>query len=381
MKYDVDEMLKEMYQKEVRPDSILNQRTLRKMMTKERGGMKKTWNYKKVAVAAAMACVVLTGGVGVTYAAVNHISLLSLFRTEDSSVKEKAKDLLETDVKQDTASNKEQSKYAVFSVKEAICDKNTIHVQTAAKPASKDYLLVPSELWGDLDKEPIANLNIAGVSDTSMSIQKYAEKMHKKCIMVDMGIKAKASSQSLDYAMDEDGTLVYTFTFENVEQTDQLTYACDTIVDASEAGAKTSEIKDSFQFTLKDASGETETLCYTADSKKAIPGTDLVLDDVEITNSALETKCVVNYHTIDLEAKEWDKWINTKDSDLSFYLLDEDGNVIDVKESSGMEASEKNGGRIQQDIYPLQELPEKLTFLVKDCMTKEEIGTVTVTRK
>ena len=106
-----------------------------------------------------------------------------------------------------------------------------------------------------------------------------------------------------------------------------------------------------------------------------------MLDDVEITNSALETKCVVNYHTIDLEAKEWDKWINTKDSDLSFYLLDEDGNVIDVKESSGMEASKKNGGRIQQDIYPLQELPEKLTFLVKDCMTKEEIGTVTVTRK
>ena len=36
MKYDVDEMLKEMYQKEVRPDSILNQRTLRKMMTRLR---------------------------------------------------------------------------------------------------------------------------------------------------------------------------------------------------------------------------------------------------------------------------------------------------------------------------------------------------------
>lgn len=381
MKYDIDEMMKEMYHKEINPDNILNQRTLRKMMMTESDEMKKAWSYKKIVATAALACVVLTGGAGVTYAAISHTSLLSIFEGENNKVKDTAKYLLETNVKQDETSNKKQAQYAAFSIREAICDKNSVNVQAVAKPMREDYLLIPSEFWGELDDLSIENLRIDGVSDTSDSIKEYADKMHKKCVKVDVSIKTDAEEQSIDYSTEADGTLVYRFSFENVEKTKELKYTCNTSVYKSEDGNDDSEIRDSFEFSLKDKSGETDTISYISDSNKVIDGTHLVLDDVDIVKSALGMTCVVNYHTVDLKAKEWDKWIKTKDADLCFYLLDEKGNVIESKDSSGIEAKQVKGGRVQRDTYSLQKLPDKLKFLVKDCMTKKKIGTVTVTRK
>ena len=91
--------------------------------------------------------------------------------------------------------------------------------------------------------------------------------------------------------------------------------------------------------------------------------------------------CTVNYHTVDPDAKEWDKWISTDDSSVLFYLLDENGNIIDSKDCSGLKSSGEDGKIVQKDVYSLQELPDTLTFMVKNCMTKEQLGTVTVTRK
>ena len=380
MKYDMDKLMKEMYQEEIKPDNILNQRTLHKMMMKESGEMRKSWNYKKIIAAAALGCVVLAGGAGVTYAAINHTSLLSLFDEENSNVKDTAKKLLETNVKQDSSSNKEQTKYAEFSVREAICDKNSVNVQAVAKPVSNDYLLVPAEIWSEADHYTIENLRIDGVSDTSETIKEYAERMHKKCIMVDISIEAKADSQSIDYSTEADGTLVYKFSFDNVEKTKKLKYTCNTLVDASEDGNDNSLIKDSFEFALNDKSGDVDKIEYIADSDKVINGTHLVLDNVDVEKSALGMEFIVNYHTVDPKVKEWSKWIESKDSDMLFYLLDGKGNVIDFKESSGIENTQGDGTRVQKDVYSLQTLPDKLTFLVKDCMTKEKIGTVTVTR-
>ena len=288
--------------------------------------------------------------------------------------------MLETNVKQDSSSNKEQTKYAEFSVREAICDKNSVNVQAVAKPVSNDYLLVPAEIWSEADHYTIENLRIDGVSDTSETIKEYAERMHKKCIMVDISIEAKADSQSIDFSTEADGTLVFKFSFENVEKTKKLKYTCNTLVDTSEGGNDNSLIKDSFEFALNDKSGDVDKIEYIADSDKVINGTHLVLDNVDVEKSALGMEFIVNYHTVDPKVKEWSKWIESKDSDMLFYLLDGKGNVIDFKESSGIENTQGDGTRVQKDVYSLQTLPDKLTFLVKDCMTKEKIGTVTVTR-
>ena len=50
MKYEMDRLLKDVYQQEVKPESILNQKTLRRMQTEEQNDMKKFWTCKKIAV-------------------------------------------------------------------------------------------------------------------------------------------------------------------------------------------------------------------------------------------------------------------------------------------------------------------------------------------
>ena len=54
MKYEMDQLLKDVYQQEVKPDKILNQKTLRRMQMKETNDMRKFWNYKRIAVAAVL---------------------------------------------------------------------------------------------------------------------------------------------------------------------------------------------------------------------------------------------------------------------------------------------------------------------------------------
>ena len=132
MKYEMDRLLKDVYQQEVKPESILNQKTLRRMQMEEQNDMKKFWTCKKIAVAAVLSCLVVTQGVGAAYAAINHTSILSLFSGETKEIREQAENLRETDVEQTPGSNTEQSAYADFSVREALCDKNQVYVEAVA---------------------------------------------------------------------------------------------------------------------------------------------------------------------------------------------------------------------------------------------------------
>ena len=100
MKYEMDRLLKDVYQQEVKPESILNQKTLRRIQTEEQNDMKKFWTCKKIAVAAVLSCLVVTQGVGAAYAAINHTSILSLFSGETKEIRDQAEKLRETKVQQ-----------------------------------------------------------------------------------------------------------------------------------------------------------------------------------------------------------------------------------------------------------------------------------------
>ncbi len=380
MKYEMDQLLKDVYQQEVKPESILNQKTLRRMQTEERNDMKKFWNYKKVAVAAVLSCLVVSQGVGAAYAAINHTSILSLFSGETKEIKDQAKHLRETNVEQTAGSNVEQSAYADFSVREALCDKNQVYVEAVAKPASDKYLLVPSECWSERDTFYASELKIAGEDTGKETIAQYAKRMNKTCVEVGMWISADdVASQSIDYQTEADGTLVYHITFENNEKTQKLDYSCDTVVYAP--GREDQKLEDSIAFTLKDQSGKAETISYLPEKTQTIKGTSLVLDGIDFEKSALNMNCTVKYHTTDPKAQTWEKWIKTDDSDVKFYLLDEDGNEVESEGGYGDDSMGKGGALTEHDQYRTAELPDTLTFLVRNCMTKEVLGTVTVKRK
>lgn len=377
MKYEMDQLLKDVYQQEVKPESILNQKTLRRMQTEERNDMKKFWNYKKVAVAAVLSCLVVSQGVGAAYAAINHTSILSLFSGETKEIKDQAKNLRETNVEQTAGSNVEQSAYADFSVREALCDKNQVYVEAVAKPASDKYLLVPSECWSERDTFYASELKIAGEDTGKETIAQYAKRMNKTCVEVGMWISADdVASQSMDYQTEADGTLVYHISFENNAKTQKLDYSCDTVVYAP--GREDQKLEDSIAFTLKDQSGKAETISYLPEKTQTIKGTRLVLDGIDFEKSALNMNCTVKYHTTDPKAQTWEKWIKTDDSDVKFYLLDEDGNEVESEGGYGDDSMGKGGALTEHDQYRTAELPDTLTFLVRNCMTKEVLGTVTV---
>lgn len=380
MKYEMDQLLKDVYQQEVKPESILNQKTLRRMQTEEQNDMKKFWTCKKIAVAAVLSCLVVTQGVGAAYAAINHTSILSLFSGETKEIREQAENLRETDVEQTPGSNTEQSAYADFSVREALCDKNQVYVEAVAKPASDKYLLVPAECWYERNKFYASELKIAGEDTGKETIAQYAKRMNKTCVQVGMWISADdVASQSMDYQTEADGTLVYHISFENNAKTQKLDYSCDTVVYTPDQEKR--ELKDSIVFTLKDQSGKAETISYLPEKTQIIKGTRLVLDGIDFEKSALNMNCTVKYHTTDPKAQTWEKWIKTDDSDVKFYLLDEDGNEIASESGYGDDSIGKGGTLTECDQYRTAELPDTLTFLVRNCMTKEVLGTVTVKRQ
>ena len=380
MKYEMDQLLKDVYQQEVKPESILNQKTLRRIQTEEQNDMKKFWTCKKIAVAAVLSCLVVTQGVGAAYAAINHTSILSLFSGETKEIREQAENLRETDVEQTPGNNTEQSAYADFSVREALCDKNQVYVEAVAKPASDKYLLVPAECWSERNTFYASELKIAGEDTGKETIAQYAKRMNKTCVEVGMWIRADdVASQSMDYQTEADGTLVYNISFENNAKTQKLDYSCDTVVYTPDQEER--ELKDSISFTLKDQSGKAETLSYLPEKKQTIKGTRLVLDGIDFEKSALNMNCTVKYHTTDPKAQTWDKWIKTKDSDVCFYLLDEDGNEIASEGGYGDDSMGKDGALTEHDQYRTAELPDTLTFLVRNCMTKKVLGTVTVKRQ
>lgn len=380
MKYEMDQLLKDVYQQEVKPDKILNQKTLRRMQMKETNDMRKFWNYKRIAVAAVLSCLVVSQGVGAAYAAVNHTSILSLFSGETKEVRQQAEKLRETKVQQtkvqQVRNNARQSAYADFFVREALCDKNQVYVEAAVKPASDKYLLVPSECWSERNTYYASELSIAGEDTGKETIAQYAKRMNKTCVEVALSIGTDAASQSIDYQTEADGTLVYHVSFENNAKTQKLSYTCDTVVYVP--GQEEQELKDFIAFSLKDQTGKAETLCYAPEKAQIIKGTKLVLDGVEFEKSALNMNCTIKYHTTDPNAQNWNKWIKTDDSDVNFYLLDEKGNEMDSEGGYGDDSMGKGGALTEHDQYRTAELSDTLTFLVRNCMTKEVLGTVTV---
>lgn len=330
------------------------------------------YNMKKLAAAAAFICLAAAGGASV-YAATNHSSLLSLFTSESGDVQDQAARLLDKDVVQTEGENKKQSDLATFEIREALCDANRVIVQIAVKAAEPEkYLLIPQDCIPETDS--VQNLGFKNTDlDETMKIQQYAKSMGKKCLRVSAGVDCKADSQSIDNSMEEDGTLIYTISFQNREKIKNLNYTCRTCVSPAESTDQEDDLKDTIQFSLTDKS-EQKTVTYLPKSAKKIDGTNLIVDKVVFSQSNLETYCSVKYHY----AGQKKDWMNTTDADICFFMLDDKGEIIETK---GGEGTQLDGtSALQTTHYALQDLPDTITFVAKDVFEKDIYGTVDVSR-
>lgn len=327
-------------------------------------------NIKKTATAAALVCLAVAGGAS-AYATTGHSSLMSLFVSDSSDVQSQAARLLEKDIVQEKGDNTKQSDLATFRIREAICDNNRVFVQVAVKAVDAEkYLLIPQDCMPEED--PVFNLGMKGVDvDKHMSVKEYAESIGKKCLCVSASVDCKAGSQSIDNSMEEDGTLVYTISFQNEEKSKKLNYTCNTCVRPVEGEGSEDSLKDKIKFTLTDKS-DVKKIKYLPASKKKVAGTNLVVDEVVFEKSDLEMACYVKYHYVG-GRKEW---INTTDGDICFFMLDENGKIIESKSGEGTDL--KGCSATQLDNYSLQDLPDTISFVAKDVFEKDIYGTVDV---
>ena len=364
------------------PDIVLNKAN-QAFHEIRQGNVKRTkqakWQKRSFQTAAAsIAALFLIGTTA--YAATEHFSLLSKFKDESPSVQKQAAALLETNVTQPSAKNPEsvlspasQEAFASFRVKEAICDKTKIFIALEAKPSDPDkYLLIPSEYAGELDTLDISNLDIQGIKASGVSIREYAKDHGKECVILSVGIPSKADCQTYEYAMDPDGTLCYTISFENVERTKELTFVCNTGVCPPNGSLDTDMIKDSFTFTLDDKT-DSETIPYVPETVEKIAGTDLILDGVTFEKSALGMIGSVKYHY----AGNHTDWLKTKDGDICFFLYDENGKELTGTEG-GTDIGDDGITMTQRWRYSATELPDTLVVKAKDVFEKIEYGEVKV---
>lgn len=361
------------FYKKVTENMIVDLEDIKMNVEKNGTGNKKNRkaSMRKTIVAASLCCVVAVSGVSI-YATTSHGSLLSLFAGENENVQKKAEKLVDKNVKQDTTDNKEQEKWAKFKVEEAICDNNEVYINIAVTATdAQNNLLIPTNMAED---DNMSDLGIKG-KDGNISAKEYAEKYGKKILKVEAMISGcDAPSQSISNTLEEDGTLMYTIRFDNLEKSKQLKYQCETIVIPPEKEeVEENMIRDQFDFTLKDKSDAKEEV-YKVTSKEAVEGTDLVIDGVSFTKSDLGTACKIQYHYIGDKSK-WEKY-ETKDQDILFFMLDKQGKIIETTDGGNNAQDGVNVTEISY--YRLSKLPEKITFVAKDVMEKKLYGKFTV---
>lgn len=110
-------------------------------------------------------------------------------------------DLVEKDVPQES----EQTEMASFKVREGIFDGQNVYIVVEVKPTSPDYLLLGSDAT---PSDPVGNMGPLFQSEIG-TIADYARLNNKTPIHTWLGVIKELPSYSLDFILEDDGTLVY----------------------------------------------------------------------------------------------------------------------------------------------------------------------------
>lgn len=356
-----DRFLFEMLKPGNKPADDINNEILRKYQRRVR----KRKIIKQAAVAAVFLIVVtLMGAVG--YAAVNDISIMSLFDGEGKKVREKASKLIEKNVKQESENESELVK---FKVKEALCDGSRIVVKIDATPVNSDkYMVVPAN---DNENFVMENLGIKG-SDGKLTVKKYAEKYNKKYIETVIGIRGERFITGEKSYLKNDGTLSFIIRYDNRKKAKKINYICDTAIYTNENMSYSDAIKSQIKFQIKNATQKTKSV-YKPESADGVKGTDIVVDKVVVIKSELELLCKVYYHQKNDSEKKTDI------DNICFNLLDKNGDIIQSGDGGNIETD--SGEFIQKWYYTAMDLNEKIKFAVNGISDKKVYDVISCVRK
>lgn len=245
----------------------------------------------------AAAAVILTIAVPASALAASHyFDLAGFFSRSGHTLPEDANKLIETDIRQTTASDTSKELPVNFLVKEALCDSGEINIVIEAKAVETGkYLLVPD--W-NLEPDTDHVKDILEIQEDK-TIAEYARKKGLELMYIDSGFHPDSSfmpsSSSCTCKSLQDDTLAM-FISADRTSTDTNLDAIMTYTMQSESDRKAGReaIKASSSFTLQDKS-TLQTTVYRADGSSKIPETNAVLTSISMSQTEIRTYVDIYY--------------------------------------------------------------------------------------
>lgn len=268
-------------------------------------------------VAAAIAGCLLIGSASV-YAACNYFGLLDFSKGSVEKIPEAAEELIEKDIDQTTIG--EENNIYDCSVKEALCDKNTIALvfEISAKEKGK-YLFIPTDAEESDDMGEWS-------THTGVKAGEYANENNLAVACIGGGI---TNSEEL-------GVVAESLIFRSVsDDVMDICIRCDKENDSKEMNAElmaharvlpnNEVVQSTFAFTLEDMS--TVSIINYNPILHGVDDTDYAIDNASVIQTELGTYLDLNFR------------FNGSDS-ITFRVKDTDGNMINTIGGSGIETNE-----------------------------------------
>lgn len=276
-------------------------------------------------------------------------------------------------VQKDVVQSSSQTEFGTFEVREAIYDGMNVYLVVDVKPASPKYLLLGPDAYPE---DPISNLG-PHFSEKTGTIADYARENNLEMINTSLGISGVSS---VDYLLNEDGTLVYmingSYTSDLAQEEIEVSYAVAPFVNKEGKTYIDSKtiLRSAFTVTLKN-SGMMGTVTSTAPTDYSDFG--VRVDKVTLKGSAVAIYAEVEYSVIDKE-----KFAAVKDG-LWFNFVDNEGNVLPhgVATWGGVEALDENHFVQRSSLQAVESMPGEINLRCFEFAEKEHHETHTFEMK
>ncbi|MDF2839179.1 MAG: hypothetical protein K0S60_882, partial [Evtepia sp.] len=321
--------------------------TLAGMQINENRKPVKKIGFRLVAVIA-IVCMLSTGTV---LALTNPWGILDFLsgRRTDVKVLPEAVDIVQKEVAQIGS----QTEFGTFAVREAVFDGKNVYIVVDVKPSSQGYLLLGPDAF---PSDPIGNMGPL-FSDKTGTIADYARENNKE--MIRTSVVISSVNHSVDFLLNEDGTLVYmlngSYAGDSAQEDIKMTCVAAPFV-SREGTVVIDELnmkRTTLSVTLRN-SGMKETV--TSAMPVVYSDYGIRVDKVTLNGSSMAIYADIEYTVIDKE-----KFAETDDG-LWFEFLDGNGKRVPAGASSSgsVEAVDENHFIQKTSLQASETLPNEI---------------------
>jgi len=259
-------------------------------------------------------------------------------------------------VQKEVSQKGNETEFGDFVVREAVFNGKSVYIVIDVEPSSSRYLLLGPDAF---PTDPISNMGPI-FSNITGTIADYAKGNNKEMINTSVGIDG-VSCNSIDYILEEDGTLVYMLN-ANIDSSsvqEDIEITCVAAPFVSLEGKNFIDDKNKKETTLSVTlinSGTEETV--TSDMPVVFSDIGVRVDKVTLTASAMEIYADIEYTVIDKEKFE------KTDKGLWFEVLDDTGNPISggISSGEGIQVLDENRFIQRFSLQASETLPSEVTL-------------------